>query len=256
MLSNSFVLSVYFSVQRGGNAFIDEYAENAVFWDQSADVNFGHKLKWLSAVNPFDDNVQKLLDDKMSCAIMAQHYLWLMNRSQLMPKLRAQGGVIGAKLFGNRVSNEVRVREVRALKSLSARLVSGTVTAPHTILRADLAVTMARAQKCSSAVVVVDAPFPKFSYTLGVEDIKCYGTDDGEDLQMRLLGSTKELFQLGRPVILCNYATPTLILAYQEAGAYPIFTFKSPKDSTIYMLAVFYKGQGTDILYKVQEAWF
>jgi len=253
---NPFLLSIYLSVQRRGTGFIDEYVEKAEFRDQNPETNFAHKLDWLGAIRPFDKRVERMLSDQTDCELMAIHYLWMMNRSQLMPKLRTAGGVVGAKLYTPRVSADVRLREKRALSALRTRLTTGTVTTPPTILRADLAATMARAESCPSCVVVVDAPFPKFSYVEGYTAINCYGTEDGEDLQTRLLSAAKKLFDLGRPVIICNYATPSLILAYQEAGAYPIFSFKSPKDSTIYMLAVFYKGQGTEILRKVQAEWF
>ncbi len=251
---NPFLISVYRSVLTWGEEFIDTYASNAAHWDLNPDYAFNHAKGWLAHLKPFSQETKEYVSNKAGYQATAQWYLYVMNRSQLAPKLCKRGGLSGATLKIERASSAVRKREVEALLNLHRRMTA--TDAPPTLLHEDLAVTMGQAERSASAVIVVDAPFPEFSYTKGVKAINCYGTDDGGDLQDKLLNAAVRLYRLNRPVIICNYATPWLIEKYQQNGAYPIFSFKSPKDHTIYMLAVFYKSQGTEILQKVQQTWF
>lgn len=251
---NPFLISVYRSVLTRGEEFISTYASKAEHWDLNPGSVFSHAKDWLADLEPFSQRTKEYVSTKSGYQATAQWYLYVMNRSQLAPKLRQLGGLSGAKLMVHRASPEVRAREVAALRTLHRRMTAAA--APPTLLHEDLAVTMGQAERSASAVIVVDAPFPEFSYTKGVKAINCYGTDDGGDLQDKLLNAAVRLYRLNRPVIICNYATPWLIEKYQQNGAYPIFSFKSPKDHTIYMLAVFYKSQGTEILQKVQRTWF
>jgi hypothetical protein len=77
-----------------------------------------------------------------------------------------------------------------------------------------------------------------------------YGGDEGGDLQLRILKDAALRVKKGASVVICNYATPTLLVWYKKMsmalyqGDVPIFLFKRPqKDDQLYCLAIWPSDQ-------------
>lgn len=122
-------------------------------------------------------------------------------------------------------------------------------------------------------VVVMDCPFPKFTWTLPRTpgELICkpshtYGPEDGAPLQQRILDEVKRLVEQGTTVLLCNFANPDLIQAYAkvlegfgiENTEDYIYTYKSPgNDSSVYQLVIFpgYEVDMTDVPATSRTIW-
>jgi hypothetical protein len=211
--------------------------------------------------------------DSVKSMEMAIRYLYVMNRSLRMPVLSPNGGVANPKIHSKFDPDQKGAEAIQSLMQTHTRTVQALQTLNNAMIVArgqqhlgrlfihleDFVYTSEMATKLGNhCVVMIDAPFPKFSYTeSGVEAGKTYGTpDDGTNLQNKIVQLAKKIYDAGNPCIICNYATPDLIKQYQANGANPIYTYTSPKQKQyIYMLAVFYKGYADTVHTRVNQQW-
>ena len=205
---------------------------------------------------------------------IAYLYIYLNNRCVNQSTYNLGKGTFSATFDPNKKGrlDEIRASEWNALCRAS-RLVS---LSNLQFCHADFAVTTQSAGL--GDLVIYDCPFPEFriaipsaleddielftsgkshlftSPLLALEDCKkqCgmkggghYGGDEGGDLQLRILEDAVAKVQKGSSVVICNYATPTLLVWYRKLSIAlyhdvpPIILFKRPqKDDQLYCLVV------------------
>lgn len=204
-------------------------------------------------------------------------YIYLVNRCKRSSPLNSLGGV-NANMDEEKVTRlaSIRTTETAALTACVGVLQS----LPCSFSRTDFTNTCAEA--LPTDLVILDCPFPKFSYKMpeklpepgvkpslqSLQNAGTYGTgDDGSSLQTKIVDQIERLTAQGTTVLVCNFANPELILAYRyriatrngEDGKRSfVFTYKSPStNSQAYQLAII-PGHGMDLdltMLEISKIW-
>jgi site-specific DNA-adenine methylase len=206
---------------------------------------------------------------------IGQLYVYLNNRCANQTSYNLSTGKFSASLDQKKCK---RLGAIRTLEWNALCRVSRIASAVHLdFARADFAVTTTAAGL--GDVVVYDCPFPEFSIAIPEtlkgdlevvangrldawpRDVaqaltqcsgkgrmrggKRYGANDGEGLQIRILQDAVLKQQAGASVVICNYATPTLLIWYSKlsyalyGAILPMFVFKRPqKGEELYFIAI------------------
>ena len=205
---------------------------------------------------------------------IAHLYIYLNNRCANQTSYNLGTGHFSATLDKAKQKrlDQIRTAEWNALCRVAQRVSPSSLV----FRRADFAWTTAKAGL--GDVVIYDCPFPKFSIstdpvksdfnivvkgnlTSWTRDVnqalsECsgnrrmeggghYGGDEGGDLQIRILRDAVGRQRAGASILICNYATPALLvwfskLSYALYGTIlPIFLFKRPqKGDELYFIAI------------------
>jgi len=240
---NPYVIAAYQCMQTLGSTFVDKYIEFAEHRDAQIGVDSAYAvaLEWLRKSG------EKCAASGGDASLLAaMHYVYVVNRCLRGSKLIAGGGVL-AKL------DPKKALRLQSIRKSERRTLANVVD----VLRMSSCAFACQDFKltCGAAtpgdLVIMDCPFPKFSHALplvledrsalgDLEAAGTYGTgDDGPDLQVEIIAQTKKLIEAGTTVILCNYANPSLVLAYRSLIeiAVPqrrryVFTYQSPATAT------------------------
>jgi site-specific DNA-adenine methylase len=269
---NHYVIAAHSTMRLLGNDFVVGYKAFAETMDgkvggDQPDAAYQQLRNWT------DTNGKKaatgLPDARRDAAF---GYIYLVNRCTRGSKLNSLGGVTVTmdKAKMARLAS-IRDSETKALTACVGVLGS----LPCSFSCCDFAITCADAEPAD--LVIMDCPFPDFSYTvpkilpqpgtepslLSLQQAGTYGTgDDGSALQVKIVEQIKKLTGRGTTVLVCNFANPELVLAYRHLIATPggeaakqsyVFTYKSPSTtSEAYQFAVI-PGRGVDLDLTMQE---
>ena len=269
---NPYVIAAHSLMRSLGNDFVVGYKAFAETWDGKAqgsqpDASYLELRNWTDT-----DGRRAAKGQQNERRDAAFAYIYLVNRCTRGSKLNNLGGVTvtmdKAKL--TRLAS-IRASESKALTACVGTLSSLKCSFGHR----DFADTCAEAEPTD--LVIMDCPFPDFSYTVpntlpqpgtepslqGLQQAGTYGTgDDGSSLQIKIVQQIKNLTSQGTTVLVCNFANPELVLAYRHLIATPggeggkqsyVFTYKSPSTtSEAYQLAVI-PGNGLNLDLTMQE---
>ncbi|MFJ4670074.1 hypothetical protein [Kitasatospora purpeofusca] len=248
---NHYVIGAYWAMCRFGADFVTQYLRLAEAWDGNLVANH----EWAVAELANGRAAVEALTDRPNQAVMTCFkYIWLVNRSVRGTKLNAAGGITA--------TCNVRTGSALARLRQQEEACLGAVVATLSRIRFDFACRDFR-DTCDKAdrldVVLMDCPFPAFNNQLvrpnhprpakaGSRTTNTYGTgDDGEDLQQAIVDAARKLLRQGTTVILCNFANPGLVQAYQglienvaaTEHKYFTFTYRSPATtSEAYQLTI------------------
>ncbi len=249
---NHYVIGSYWTMRRLGDRFVDEYFKLATVWDARPAENFALLLEDLRTGR------QALLATEAAPAmamLCCFKYIWLVNRSVHGTALNASGGVVAT--WKARTPGELatlRGQEAARLGAVRDQVRSVVLDFECRDFR----------RTCELAtrhdVVFMDCPFPRFSNglveslhpapeTVGSDSAHTYGTgDDGAEFQTAIVDVARELVGAGVTVVLCNFANPGLVNAYQRLIGTDVraadhklhtFTYRSPATtSEAYQLTV------------------
>jgi len=225
--------------------------------------------------------IEALADSRMQledCEIedlvkIAYFYIYLNNRCVNQATYNLNTGVFSASLDNGKLKrlDELRRNEWNAL----CRASTSASKTELKFCQGDFTQTTETAGL--GDLVVYDCPFPEFSiaipgnlqtdfdlvvngrwFDVGVEqalaqcakqtDMKGgghYGGDEGGNLQLRILKDAVARVRGGASAVICNYATPTLLVWYSKLSmalyfeSVPIFVFKRPQTGDqLYCLAI------------------
>lgn len=227
---NHYLIAAY-NVMLTEAGFVKDYTDFAAKLDRQVKQSFDDSLMWL------DQNGEASALGKVSAARLEAvcRYIYVVNRCKRGSSLNISGGVSATRNSGLELKG-VRERERKTLTNLTVRLSKF----PCALECRDFQVTCANARP--GDLVVMDAPFPQFTYfdTASTNNSSTYGTgSSGDDLQIRITRTAQQLTAAGVTVLLCNYANPSLLRDYASIGAHVIFTYKRPTTkSEVYQLAI------------------
>ncbi|MEV0194598.1 hypothetical protein AB0I39_39505 [Kitasatospora purpeofusca] len=248
---NHYVIGSYWAMCRLGADFVAQYLRLAEAWDSNLAANY----EWAVAELAQGRAAVADLADRPNQAVMTCFkYIWLVNRCLRGTSLNATGGITA--------SCKHRTPSQLALLRQQEAACVGAVVEQLSRIRFDFACRDFRLT-CDEAdrldVVLMDCPFPVFSNKLvrpdhpspakaGSRAASTYGTgDDGEELQQAIVDTARKLLRQGTTVILCNFANPGLVQAYQglienvaaTEHKYFTFTYRSPSTtSEAYQLTI------------------
>ncbi|MFJ9518100.1 hypothetical protein ACIRPK_07505 [Kitasatospora sp. NPDC101801] len=249
---NHYVIGSYWTMRRMGDRFVTEYLKLAKIWDTQLFGNFAQLLADLQTGR------QALLNagnDPATAMLTCLKYIWLVNRCVHGTKLNSTGAVVAT--CKDRTADELsalRTQEQTRLAAVRDKVLEVAIDFECRDFR----------RTCELAdrtdIVFMDCPFPVFNNglvagnhlapeTVGSATANTYGTgDDGAEFQKVIVDVARELVAEGVTVLLCNFANPGLVHAYQRlvgnnvtAGnlKYHTFTYRSPATtSEAYQLTV------------------
>jgi site-specific DNA-adenine methylase len=253
---NPYVIAAYKLFLAYGNTAADDYELSAKSLDAAG--QFAHVQQHLHSHGLLRLTNTQNPGEMHEAAAM---YIWLVNRCLRGSSYNSTTGGVNATQNVGLDLTEVRKREKRTIANVSAALRSIRFSAECR----DFAVTCQLAQP--GDIVFMDCPFPKFSYavptqplehpeTFGSATANTYGTgDDGAALQTRIVAEADRLTEQGTTVILCNFANPGLILAYEDLlpmamtkkqVRHHIYTYRSPSTQSEAYQLVILPGHGVN----------
>ncbi|MFJ8436948.1 hypothetical protein ACIQ9P_37210 [Kitasatospora sp. NPDC094019] len=238
---NHYVVGSYWTMRRLGARFVDEYLRLATVWDGELHSSFAQLLYDLQ-------NGRTVLarsgDDPATAMVTCLKYIWLVNRCVHGTKLSPTGAVVAT--CKDRTAGELaalRDQERDRLGAVRDKVLGTMIDFECRDFR----------RTCELAdpgdIVFMDCPFPNFSNAVVPGDAvspetadsttaNTYGTgDDGAEFQKAIVDVSRELARGGVTVLLCNFANPGLVHAYQRLVAngvaardlkYHTFTYRSP----------------------------
>ncbi len=250
---NPYVIAAYHSMLEFKEDFVTQYGVFANNCDTGALTSFTSALSWLEQYGELYAT-QGTAQQKCGAA---WRYIYVVNRclrgSKLGDASKVVANVDPAKL---KKLSDIRQREQATLKTVVGVLIKEQCQ----FARCDFEQTCLKATK--NDLVVMDCPFPKFSavvpnhletgfqssMVLSETAGNTYGVcNDGGGLQQRMITVAQTLANRGVTVILCNFANPILIEAYQrlmtglpsEEKRKLTFVYKSPATaSEAYQLTI------------------
>lgn len=243
---NHYVIGSYWTMRRMGDRFVTEYLKLAKVWDDHLDDNFVQLLQDLQTGKVALRNAEQ---DPATAMLSCLKYIWLVNRCVHGSKLNQAGAVVATcKARTSTELTALRAQEQARLGAVRDKVVS----LQFAFECRDFRYTCALAEP--GDIVFMDCPFPVFSNSMvpsdhpepakaGSASANTYGTgDDGADFQKVIVDVARELVDEGVTVILCNFANPGLVHAYQQllpANLVPgaqrrqyTFTYRSPATSS------------------------
>ncbi|WP_328957810.1 hypothetical protein [Kitasatospora purpeofusca] len=238
---NHYVIGSYWTMRRLGARFVDEYLRMATAWDDELNPSFAQLLWDLQNGKAL---LARAADDPATAMMTCFKYIWLVNRCVHGTKLSPTGAVVAT--CKDRTAGELAAlrRQEKARLGAVRDKVLGTM---FDFECRDFRRTCELAEP--GDIVFMDCPFPDFSNGLVPADAvspetadsrtaNTYGTgDDGAEFQKAIVDVARELSREGVTVLLCNFANPGLVHAYQRLVAngvaagdlkYHTFTYRSP----------------------------
>ncbi|MCX4758398.1 hypothetical protein [Kitasatospora purpeofusca] len=249
---NHYVIGSYWTMRRLGARFVDEYLKLAQAWDADLPHRFAQLIE---ETRTGKAELARAGEDPATAMMTCFKYIWLVNRCVHGTKLGPGGAVVAT--CKERTAGELaalRAQERERLGAVRDKVV-GTM---FDFECRDFRRTCELAEP--GDIVFMDCPFPAFSNGLVPGDAvspetadsrtaNTYGTgDDGAAFQKVIVDVARELSREGVTVLLCNFANPGLVHAYQRLVANGVaardlrnytFTYRSPATTTeAYQLTV------------------